>query len=85
MSYAENNKSIEEKLVSIFKERVKKNKNIILSILGVILQMGRRNISLRGSCDVNIRKNMGIFQYFVYWNAEFDPILNNYLSKKYEI
>ena len=67
MSNIESNKSIEEKLGSIFKERVEKNKKILISILDVILRLGRINIPLRDSYDINFRKNMGKFQYFVEW------------------
>ena len=52
------NKSIEETLYSVFKKRVEKNKKILLSILDVILRLGRINIPLRSSHDINI-------QYFV--------------------
>ena len=54
MSNTENNKSLEEKLDSVFKERVKKNKKILLSIQDVILQLDRTNIPLRGSYDISI-------------------------------
>ena len=38
MLNTENNKSIEEKLYSVFKERLEKNKKILLSNLNVILR-----------------------------------------------
>ena len=38
MLNTENNKSIEEKLYSVFKERLEKNKKILLSNLDVILR-----------------------------------------------
>ena len=71
MSNTEKNKSIEEKLDSVFKQRVEKKKKILLSILDVILTQGRRNIPLRGSYDVKIhRKDMWKFKYFIEWKAE---------------
>ena len=62
MSNKENNKSIEEKINSVFEEWVEKNRKILFSILDVILPLGRRNISLRGLYGVKIRKDMG--KYF---------------------
>ena len=76
MLNTENNKSIEEKIIRNVIEKQKDSP----SNLDVILQQGRRNMPLRGSCDVNIHKDMGNFQYFVEWKAGFDPILNNYLK-----
>ena len=53
-----------KKIYFVYKERVEKNRNILLSILDVTLRLGRRNILLRGSNDGNIHKNIGNYSIF---------------------
>ena len=59
-------------LSTAYKEKIERNRKILLSIVDVIVTLGKRNIGLRGSWDKVKKKEDGNFQFFVDWKAVFD-------------
>ena len=53
----------------------------MLSIVDVIVTLGKRNIGLRGSWDKVKKKEDGNFQFFVDWKAVFDQDLKHHIEK----
>ena len=63
------------------KKKIERNRNILLSIVDVIVTLGKRNIGLRGSWDKVKKKEDGNFQFFVDWKAVFDQDLKHHIEK----
>src|SRR6218665_1703723 len=72
--------SIAEHINTEYVTTVKKNREILLLILDVIIVLGRKNLPLRGSYSVAAHKEDGNFQYFVDWKSTFDPILAEHVK-----
>ena len=62
-------------------EKIERNRKILLSIVDVIVTLGKRNIGLRGSWDKVKKKDDGNFQFFVDWKAVFDQDLKHHIEK----
>lgn len=72
------NKDIQSVISSQYSEKVKTNRKILLSILDVILNLGRRNIAFRGTWKNSSED--GNFMHFIQWKAQFDDILKQHLE-----
>ena len=68
-------------LSTAYKEKIERNRKILLSIVDVIVTLGKRNIGLRGSWDKVKKKEDGNFQFFVDWKAVFDQDLKHDIEK----
>ena len=68
-------------LSTAYKEKIERNRKILLSIVDVIVTLGKRNIGLRGSWDKVKKKEDGNFQFFVDWKAVFDQDLKHHIEK----
>ena len=68
-------------LSTAYKEKIERNRKILLSIVDVIVTLGKRNIGLRGSWDKVKKKEDGNFQFFVDWKAVFDQHLKHHIEK----
>ena len=52
----------------------------MISIIDVIIRLGRRNIAFRGNWVKEDGKEDGNFQYLIHWKANFDESLKLHLS-----
>ena len=74
-------KNVYSFLSTAYKEKIERNRKILLSIVDVIVTLGKRNIGLRGSWDKVKKKEDGNFQFFVNWKAVFDQDLRHHIEK----
>ena len=73
--------SIQSSLSSAYKEQVVRNRSILLSIIDVIIVLGRRNIPFRGhKWDKVTKREDRNFDYILHWKSEFDPTLRDHLA-----
>lgn len=73
-------KSIKSKISKTYEDTVKRNREIIMSIIDVVIVLGQRNIPFRGhSWDKITKQEDGNFDCFVRWKAEDKPILKTHL------
>ena len=63
------------------KKKIERNRKVLLSIVDVIVTLGKRNIGLRGSWDKVKKKEDGNSQFFVDWKAVFDQDLKHHIEK----
>lgn len=50
------------------------------SVLDIILNLGKRNVALRGNWDEEAHEEDGNFQHFVKWKSKFDDTLKLHLE-----
>ncbi|XP_014676415.1 PREDICTED: uncharacterized protein LOC106816351, partial [Priapulus caudatus] len=84
--------SIKQHISQAYADEVKRNREIMASIVDVILQLGSRGIALRGSwikCQDGEKRPLtgsengyedGNFNSFVEWKSHFDEVLMNHLQ-----
>ncbi|VDI15927.1 Hypothetical predicted protein [Mytilus galloprovincialis] len=72
--------SICSSLSKAYEDKVKKNHDILLSIIDVIIVLGQRNIALRGNWDKISHQEDGNFQFFINWKSNFDTVLKDHLE-----
>ncbi|VDI24426.1 Hypothetical predicted protein [Mytilus galloprovincialis] len=74
-------KNIKCSISKAYEDNIKKNQQIILNIIDVIVVMGQRNIPLRGhNWDKDAKREDGNFDFFVHWKAEDKPVLKQHLA-----
>lgn len=73
-------RSINECLSKAYEETVQRNTRALLSILDVILALGKRGIALRGSWDEKQKKEDGNFHFFIDWRSKVDDDLKSHLE-----
>lgn len=58
-----------------YSDKVQTNRNILLSVLDITLNLGKRGIAFRGNWNGETLEEDGNFQHFVNWKSEFDDTL----------
>ena len=72
---------IESSLSKAFEEQVARNKSILLSIIDVVILLGRRNVPFRGrEWNKITKRENGNFDFFLNWKSKFDPLLKDHLN-----
>jgi hypothetical protein len=74
-------KDILSKISTAHEQLIVKNRATMLSILDVIMALGKCCLPLRGSWEKEARKENSVFRYFIHWKAGFDDILSIHLKK----
>jgi hypothetical protein len=74
-------KNIKCSISKSYEDNIKKNQEIILNIIDVIVVMGRRNIPFRGhNWDKITKREDGNFDFLVHWKADEKPVLKQHLA-----
>jgi hypothetical protein len=64
-----------------YEDNIKKNQEIILNIIDVIVVMGQLNIPFGGhNWDKITKREEGNFDFLDHWKAEDKPVLKQYLA-----
>ena len=71
--------SIQQSISDTYRRKIEQNRAALLSIIDIIVTLGRRGISLRGTWDKTISKEDGNFLHFVDWKSRFDQTLDLHL------
>lgn len=80
-TFSGRSRDIQSSLSEAYKEQVVKNRSVLLSIIDVIIALGKRNIPFRGHAwDKVTKREDGNFDFFVHWKSEFDSILREHLD-----
>jgi len=74
--------SVKEQVDSQHAEQVKRNRDILSSILDVIIHLSQRSLPLRGTYDTVAHREDGNFQHFIEWKAKFDPVLADHMKTR---
>ncbi len=74
-----NQPSILENISQAYQNRVEENRARLLSILDVVIVLGKRNIAFRGKFAAKLGIEDGNFNFFINWKSQFDPVLKNHL------
>jgi len=62
-------------------EAVKRNQEVLLSLIDVVIALGKRNIPFRGhDWNKDAGRENGNFDFFIHWKAEFDSTLAYHLT-----
>ena len=76
-------KNIKCSISKSYEDNIKKNQEIILNIIDVIVVMGQRNIPFRGhNWDKITKREDGNFDFLVHWKAEDKPVTRR-ISKQF--
>ena len=78
-------RDIQSSLSKAYEDKIKRNRAILLSIIDVVIVLGKRNVPFRGhNWDKTTHREDGNFDFFLHWRAELDPVLKGHLqtSKK---
>ena len=68
-------KNIKYSISKSYEDNIKKNQEMILNIIDVIVVMGQRNIPFRGhNWDKITKREDGNFDFLVHWKAEDKPV-----------
>lgn len=63
------------------KKQVKQNREILISIIDLVIVLGKRNISFRGhTWNKETKREDGNFDFFLHWKSKFDPVLKHHLE-----
>uniref|UniRef100_A0A667WQR9 TTF-type domain-containing protein n=1 Tax=Myripristis murdjan TaxID=586833 RepID=A0A667WQR9_9TELE len=73
-------KDIHSVISKTYSDKVQTNRNILSSILDIILNLGKRNVALRGNWDEEAHEEDGNFKHFVKWKSKFDDTLKLHLE-----
>ena len=73
-------KNICSSISRAYEERVKRNREILISIIDVVIILGQRNIAFRGNWDKVKQEEDGNFKFFVRWKAEYDTVLKKHIE-----
>ena len=74
-------KNIKCSISKSYEDNIKKNQEIILNIIDVIVVMGQRNIPFRGHIwDKLTKREDRNFDFLVHWKAEDKPVLKQHLA-----
>ena len=64
-------------------DSVKKNQEILLSLIDVIIALGKQNIPFRDhDWDKQTGRECGNFDFFIHWKAEFDSTVTYHLAHR---
>ncbi|CAC5381162.1 unnamed protein product [Mytilus coruscus] len=74
--------SIVQSISKAYSDKVEKNRASLLSLIDVIITLGKRNIALRGNWNKEISEEDGNFMYFVNWKSSFDLVLKEHIEQK---
>ena len=58
------------------------DKVCLLSLIDVIITLGKRNIALRGNCNKETSEEDGNFIFFVNWKSSFDLVWKEHIEQK---
>ena len=73
-------KDIGSCLSTSYEKQVKRNRSILLSLIDILVLLGKRNFPFRGrSWDKDSHRQDGNFDHLVHWKSSFDPILRDHL------
>ena len=78
-------RDIQSSLSKAYEDKIKQNRAILLSIIDVVIVLGKHNVPFRGhNWDKTTHREDGNFDFFLHWRAELDPVLKGHLqtSKK---
>ena len=64
-----------------YKDNIEKNRASILSIINIIIVLGKRNIAFRGNWNKETSEDRN-FMFFVNWKANFDQVLQDHIQKE---
>ena len=74
-------KDICSRLSDSYEKSVKERREILLSLIDVVVSLGKRNIPFRGhTWDKQTKREDGNFDFFVHWKSKFDPLLKHHLA-----
>ncbi len=59
------------------KRALKENRDTLMSIIDVVIALGKRNIPFRGNWDKESKRKDGNFDFFIHWKSNWDPVLKN--------
>ena len=56
--------------------------NFVITLIDVIITLGKRNIEFRGNWNKETSEEDGNFMLFVNWKSSFDLVLKEHIEKK---
>ena len=68
-------------LSDAYHKNVLEKREILLSIIDVVVVLAQRNIPFRGhNWNKETKREDGNFDFFIHWKSKFDPVLQSHLS-----
>ena len=68
-------------LSASYEKSLKERREILLSLIDIIVCLAKRNIPFRGHIwNKETKRENGNFDFFVHWKSEFDPVLKHHIE-----
>ena len=74
--------SIVQSTSKAYSDKVEKNRASLLSLIDVIITLGKRNIACRGIWNKEAPEEVGNVMFFVNWKSSFDLVLKEHIEQK---
>jgi hypothetical protein len=83
LSVSDQNKpSIVQSISKAYIDKVEINRASLLSLIDVVITLGKRNIAFRRNWNKETSEEGGNFMFFVNWKSSFDLVLKEHIEQK---